>query len=327
MTREEKPMLDTDGQIKHLQSKGVQFNIITVEEAITYLRENNNYFKLRAYRKNFPKHPDGALKGQYINLDFALLKDLSIIDMRMRYTFMHMALDIEHFAKVRLLRIIEEKNNGGYQIVRDYFDSLKTKDDIDGTKRFDNLMNELNRNRDNPYCGGIISTYEGGYPVWAFVEIISFGTLIHFYGFCSDQLKNKDLKEEYFLLITIKELRNASAHSNCLIHDMGAKDSRHKPNYKMLRAISGISKAKRDNQLKNERMRQMATLLYAHTVLVSSAGVHNHTTENLNELISRMYRRIDDYYGNENILAGFEFLKKIIDILFNKAYTTDTRKK
>lgn len=72
MYRESKPLLDTDGQICHLISKGVKFEIITVEDARTYLANNNNYFKIRAYRKNFPKHPDGTLKGKYINLDFAM---------------------------------------------------------------------------------------------------------------------------------------------------------------------------------------------------------------------------------------------------------------
>jgi hypothetical protein len=57
MIKEEKPILGTDGQIRHLQSKGVKFNIMTVEEATEYLNKNNNYFKLTAYRKNFPKTP------------------------------------------------------------------------------------------------------------------------------------------------------------------------------------------------------------------------------------------------------------------------------
>lgn len=41
----------------------------------TIFRKNNNYFKLRAYRKNFEKYVGGAKNGQYINLDFAMLKD------------------------------------------------------------------------------------------------------------------------------------------------------------------------------------------------------------------------------------------------------------
>ena len=316
MTKEEKPMLDTDGQIRHLQSKGIKFIKVTVGEATTYLRENNNYFKLRAYRKNFPKHPDGEHKGEYIDLDFAALKDLSIIDMRMRYTFIQMALDIEHFAKVHLLAAIENSGGDGYAIVEDYFNELKSQDALDSKNRYDNLCNEINRNKGNSYCGGIIAKYNGCYPAWAFVEIASLGTLIHFYGFCADQLDDTDLKDGFFLMMTIKELRNATAHSNCLIHDMGAKDSTHKPNYGILRALNGISRATKDNQLKNERMRQIITLLYAHKIFVSSVGVHEHTKDNLDELVSRMYHHIDFYDGNENVLTSFSFFKKAVDIFF-----------
>ena len=316
MTRKEKPMLSTEGQINHLISKGVKFNIVSIEEATAYLKENNNYFKLRAYRKNFPKHPDGEQVGKYINLDFAQLKDLSIIDMRLRYTLMQMALDIEHFAKVNLLRAVEDSDDDGYQIVEDYIESLKETDQANGTHRYETLQNELDRNKENPYCGGIIQKYVGCYPVWAFSEIIPLGTFIHFYRFCAESLNRQDMKDGYYLLKDIKELRNAAAHSNCILHDLGAKDSKHKTNYNVLRALNGISKATKDNQLSNERMRQIITLLYTHKIFVSSAGVHDHTRDMLMELVDRMYYHIDYYADNENILASFDFIKKSVDILF-----------
>ena len=317
MVRVDKPKLNTDGQIQHLLSKGVKFNLISVDEATTYLRNNNNYFKLRAYRKNFPKHPSGPNEGKYINLDFAELKDLSIIDMRMRYVFIQMALDIEHFAKVKLLQAIEDSNDDGYQIVEDYCNDLMATDATNGTHHFDSLEGDLSRNRNNPYCGGIIAKYDGCYPVWAFVEIIPLGSMIHFYGYCAKKLGRKDLEDEFYLLKTIKELRNAAAHSNCIIHDMGTKDSKHKTNYSVLRALNGISKAVKDSQLGNKRMRQMITLLYTHKILVTSVGVHNHTKLILNELVDRMYHHIDYYADNENIIAAFDFLKKAVDIWFS----------
>ena len=127
MGKTNKPILNCAKQISHLQSKGVKFEIISTADAEKYLNENNNYFKLRAYRKNFPKHPDGADKDKYINLDFAMLKDLAIIDMHLRYKLMHLVLDIEHFAKVKLLRTIGDSRNDGYEIVESYFCKLKSK--------------------------------------------------------------------------------------------------------------------------------------------------------------------------------------------------------
>ena len=324
MNRDDKPKLNTEEQINHLKTKGVKFELISIEEAAAYLRDNNNYFKLRAYRKNFPKHPAGENEGKYINLDFAELKDLSIIDMRMRYVFIQMALDIEHFAKVKLIRAVVESNDDGYQIVEDYKEKLKNDDLTNNTFRYQALQADLERNRNNPYCGGIIEKYDNCYPVWAFVEIIPLGTLINFYGYCAEKLKLKDMKDEFYLLKTIKELRNAAAHSNCIIHDMGNKDSKYNANYSMLRSLKGISKSTRDSQLGNERMRQMITLLYTHTVLVASEGVHIHASNNLHDLIERMFRHVDYYADNENILKAFEFFKKCVDIFFSDTYNQST---
>ena len=63
-----KPKLSLDEQIEHLKDKGILFNIMDGSDAKKYLEQNNNYFKLTAYRKNYNKHPDGKNKGKYINL-------------------------------------------------------------------------------------------------------------------------------------------------------------------------------------------------------------------------------------------------------------------
>ena len=99
-----KPQLTPQEQVEHLKKKGVKFNFKSEDEAINYLSKNNNYFKLRSYRKSFEKYVGGDKDGMYIDLDFAMLKDLAIIDMRFRYTLLLMSLDIEHFEKVRLLK-------------------------------------------------------------------------------------------------------------------------------------------------------------------------------------------------------------------------------
>lgn len=315
---EYKPKLSTEGQINHLLSKGVKFELTSIEEATKYLKENNNYFKLRAFRKNYSKQPDGINEGKYINLDFAELQDLSIIDMRLRYILIHLALDVEHFAKIKLIQFVVDSENDGYQIVEDYFSHLKKEDIANDTAFYDSLKKELSRNKDNPYCGGIIEKYDGHYPIWAFVEIIPLGSLIDFYGFVASEFNNRELKNDYYLLKDIKTVRNAAAHSNCIIHNMGEKDQRYSPNYKMQQTIKSISKRTRQSQLSNERTRQVTTLLFAHSEFVKSDGVRHRATKELHEFVDRMYRHIDYYQdsGKENITSTFNFFKNVIDILF-----------
>lgn len=312
----DKPMLTPTQQVEHMKSKGILFDIMSEAEAIKYLTENNNYFKLRAYRKNFDKYVGGKNDGKYISLDFAMLKDLSIIDMHLRYLLIQMALDTEHFLKVKLLHRIENSGNNGYQIIDDYFLKLQNDDTTNGTRRYDHLMDELVRNQGNPYCGGIIAACQDGYSAWAFVEVVALGTLLSFYSFCADCFNDKEMRVDYMLMKDIQQLRNASAHSNCILYDMKAQDRMHSVNYNLMKAIHSIPKATRKKRFSNERMRQLCTLIYAHYMLVSSPEVHMHVSAELHNLITRMYRHSDYYTKTPLISACFGFFEKVVNIFF-----------
>ena len=316
MNPKDKPLLNSKQQVLHMKNKGIQFNIISDGDAEIYLRENNNYFKLRSYRKNFGKYVGGENDGKYMDLDFAALKDLSIIDMRLRYVVIHMALDVEHFLKVKLLQRAEANLEDGYAIVNDFFAELQNADAANGTHYFNQLSDELNRNKDNPYCGGIIRACSDGYAIWAFVEVIPLGSLLSFYKFCANRFNDKDMLIDYHLMKDIKELRNAAAHNNCIINDMGIKDSKYPPNYMMQAALSSIPKATRQKRLHNERLRQLCTLLYTHNRLVKSTGIHEHTADVLKYLTSRMFKH-EEYYGDTSLVLGcFRFFKKVSEVFF-----------
>ena len=210
-----KPQLTPKEQVEHLKRKGVKFEFYSEDEAVEYLSKNNNYFKIRAYRKSFEKYIGGEKDGTYIDLDFAMLKDLAIIDMRFRYVLLLMSLDIEHFEKVRLLKYISESNDDGYNIVNSYLSSLKSVDDDTSNdyRPYATILNEIHRNKDSDYCGGIINKYDGHYPVWAFVEIIPFGSFISFLKYCGEYFNEKEFIDNFYLLKDVKRLRNASAHN------------------------------------------------------------------------------------------------------------------
>lgn len=115
-----KAWLTPDEQVAHLKSKGVRFDLISEADSIRYLTENSNYFRLRSYRTGFARVEEGKRAGEYARLDFKMLIDLSIIDMLLRYEMLPMTLDVEHFAKVRLLGKIEASGEDGYAVVSDF---------------------------------------------------------------------------------------------------------------------------------------------------------------------------------------------------------------
>ena len=173
--------------------------------------------------------------------------------MKLRYRIVHMALDIEHHTKLQLLRMMDKFNEDGYQIVQDYLDSLSEVQ----RKICDS---EINRNKGNIYCGDIVDKYDGAYPIWAFIEIIPFGRLVAFYGFCADRFADKEMKNNFYRLLTCKEIRNASAHSNCILNDLKARSAAHKTNTAVtneLMMIPDMNSNFRKNRMSNARIQQL----------------------------------------------------------------------
>lgn len=311
MEQADSPILNIEEQIKHLRSKNVNFYICSEKDALQYLSKNNNYFKLRAYRTGFEKYLEGKNKGKYIDLDFGKLQDLAIIDMELRYLLLHMALDVEHFAKVRLLKLISDKGEDGYSIVKDYINSLD-----DTSKNI--LIGGLKRQEDSCYCGGIATKFSGNYPVWAFLEIISFGTLVHFYRFCWKRFDSDSLKSEHFLLLGVKSLRNAAAHNSCVINDLSPGKPPFKTHDLVTRALAkvGLTPDSRIKKMSNTKIQHIVTLLFAHTYFVASDGVQQHVSRSLQLVTTRMFRNIDYYEKNETISTSFLFIKTVIDKWF-----------
>ena len=112
-----KELLTAGELVAHMEEKGITFNYDTKESVEAFLSNNNYYLKLASYRSNYRKAPN----GKYIGLDFAYLKELSTIDMHLRHQIIQMALDVEHFMKVSLLRNIEaNEKEDGYCLIQRY---------------------------------------------------------------------------------------------------------------------------------------------------------------------------------------------------------------
>lgn len=298
-------------QVKHSEGKGVQFNDFSKTKAIRYLEENNNYFKLRAFRKNYIKGED----GKYLHLDFADLVDLAIIDNRLRAILLEMAISIEHFSKVHLLKVLQKSESNGTQVVTDYVNQL--------TPSFrETLESELDKNKNSLYCGNLYKKYLGNKiycPVWVFVEMVSFGQYLHFYEFCAkrNQSQNKELLRRLYLMRVVKDLRNACTHNNCIINDLRAQTNRD-PNEEIQKVFAslGFSKGVRSKHLKRVAMYQIITTLYAHKEIVISPGVHKNIALKLRDLNDRFYRD-RDYSKNGIITSSFNILSKTFDKWFN----------
>lgn len=319
MSAIKKPFLTAEQQVNHLESKGVQFNIYDKNQAVDYLKQHTNYFKLRAFRTAFPKYEAGIHQGKYLDLDFAYLCDLAIIDMRLRYVLIQIALDIEHFTKVLLLRKSELAKEDGYQIIEDYFSSLDQLHLI-------NLTKELKARKHNDYCGPLIIKYEKSYPIWVFLEIVSFGTLIDFTKFCGQRFNDKEVRETYKMLLFVRLLRNAAAHSNCLLNRLDKKTAIYPTRHRLLAELihSDLDPRWVKARMSNARIQQIITTLYIHKELVKSKGIHSRASRDLQELKSRINYHFEYYKSNFLVTSSLQFVTTIIDAWFSLEDNRDT---
>lgn len=377
-TEDMKPMLDTSEMIQHLKEKGVKFEIVSEEDAYNFLENNNNYFKLTAYRKNFDVHPSGEKRGQYINLDFAALQELSTLDMRLRYILIHMCLDIEHAIKVDLIRMVQLHNKDeAYGIIKEFIanqQKWRYLSNPTGTDYIDSILKDAKR---DVYRKNLVDKYSGEFPIWVFAEIIHFSDLIELYMFvkcqyickeCTDVkpgvrfpkgcypitscehtayrafkiVNNKEnpnieicprirkqVEQLDRLLQDVRHLRNAAAHNSCFLNDLRIPpgtgdddqpspiviDGFNKIMPDLKKAIPSISMKRMQINMKNERIRQLYSVLYAHRYLVQSKGIKDNRWRELKEFTNgRLYREFECYKSCNLIVKTFEVLQKTVDI-------------
>lgn len=293
-----KVLKTSDELISHMKTKGIKFDITTEENAKIFLQNNNYYMKLASYRANYDKRKN----GEYINLDFAYLQELSTIDMHLRYLILQMCLDIEHALKIKLLKDIEDNpDEDGYDIIRRFITI------------YERSCQNIQKHKSSEYCRELIEKYYPYFPVWVFVELISFGDMVKLYEYYNKRYPGR-LKDGE-LLYSIRDLRNATAHSNCLINKL--QKGTNKPSVKIIKFVSninGIGSSMRTSKLSNKFLYDFTTLLYVYNEYINSEVVKERRFKQLQEFMDgRVVKKKEYFEKNEGIKTAYRFIKKIVD--------------
>ena len=252
-----RPMMKISDMVFYLKNKNIKFECCSEQDVEIYLKENNNYYNVTSYKNNFVKYQCGELEGKYIDLDFAYLKDLSIIDYRTRLVLFKMIIDIEHYLKMRILNTIEGiSEEDGYKIVNLYLEK-----DFNDKKRPKRVHESIRKKVSNEYYQKIFSKYDldkdtkiENIPIWEFLEIITFGELINFFEFFTKYYILDDNKY-IFILREVNKLRNAVAHNSCVLCELDKKDNTHRVDTLVINYLKdcGIGKENRNTKLSNSR--------------------------------------------------------------------------
>lgn len=253
--------------------------------------------------------------------------------MHLRFLVIKMCLDIEHSLKVSLLSdITANESEDGYSIVKDFLDQNEY------------ILKDIFYKSHSTYVGDLICKFfkfqvsndevkktniesvEINCPVWAFMEIITFGDFTKFYSTYYEQYPKK---ENYIgVLNSVKSLRNACAHNNCLIHDLRKGGT--KPTQKISKFISSIptiTKSERKSALSARAVYELTALVYLYSNVVFEP-VKEHRLFELNDLVNGRMIRHADYFENQDIIkSSYGFFKKVVDFLIETTYNTNDIKK
>ncbi|WP_298030061.1 Abi family protein [uncultured Dysosmobacter sp.] len=302
----ERPKLTIPQQVAYMRDvKGIKFNIVDETHAEEFLRENNYYFKIKAFEKNYSKYTSGENAGKYYELEFAYLQELSTLDMYLREIVLSMTLDIEHYLKVQLLKNISDNTNeDGYSIVSEFL-SMQPQ-----------VSQSIQDKAENSYCEDLIRKYSDKFAIWTIVEVLSFGDLLNLCGVYYGKYPNSQIKIGNFRIV--KFLRNAAAHNNCLINNLADNSSngftQNREANGFVSSIGSISSNVRRKKMGNRFVHDFVVMLCCFNNIVSSPGVKKYQLLKLKDLIDSRFTSHRDYFsGNMLLCSNYDFIKKVVD--------------
>lgn len=291
--------------------QGIKFNIINEEEAEEFLKNNNYYFKIKSYAKNYSKYDNGLNTGKYINLEFAYLKELSTMDMYFRKYIIKITLDIEHFLRTQLLgNFSENDDEDGYKIIKDFF------------IKYPYIEKNINeKNNRNSTCGDLILKYKDDFAIWNIAEVLSFGDFIKLYEMYYSKYPSQENISRY--LWSVKFLRNAAAHNSCLLNSLrnpyNTRINLFKEINTFISKIDGISSDIRKRRMSNPIVNDFVVTLYVFNNVVKSEQIKKHSMEELKTLIDIRFIRNKSYFEkNQLIVSYYKFIKIIVDYFYSK---------
>lgn len=256
----EKLKLTVEEQIQDMIEKNVQFTLYSKEDAKKFLKYNNYYFKLKSYARNYNIN---SQTKKYYNLDFAYLVELSKLDMYIRKIILELSLDVEHYLKVRLMNDLSDNpKEDGYNIVR-LFLQYHPNAEADIQSKADKYS----------FCSDLAEKHLDEYKepkklaVWNIVELFSFGNFMELYELYYQMYPSFNYSD---YLKSIKFIRNAAAHNNCILSTLRKPNSLKKfsKTKKLANILGKIPEFReldnRDAMMKNPVIHDFVTLLFVY---------------------------------------------------------------
>ena len=323
MEEKDKIKLNIDQQINNLKEKNIKFEKYTEEDARKFLTYNNYFFKLKSYAHNYVKYSKTTMQDKYINLDFAYIVELSILDMYLRKWIVSACLDIEHVLKTRLMNdITHNEKEDGYQIVQNYIAQQ-------GYAVLANMYGNIDKAATSELAKKM-KEHEEKIPVWSFIELLSFGKFIELYELYYLTYGGKSYSS---YLGSLKFLRNAAAHNICLLNSLRRPyNVKIKKNMDIMDCLSKTKtfKTSYKSKMENPVVHDFVVLLFVYWDILNTAANRHMRERGFAELknlfLVKMVRNKDFFAKNDVLVEDYQFICEVITYLENSRNKTVLKK-
>jgi len=311
--------------------KNIKFKLMSIDEAESTLLNRTNYYKISCFKKNFTKDAN----GKYIDLDFATLYDLSIIDSRLRDILLKMSIDLEHHLKRKIIHFLTTSINIRHTSIFNRFDSYLrqefTSDPANAQRQYKTLFNKiLPRTTDQQHydyliyskygTGAQYSRLRSNLPIWVLMEKLTSGQLAKFLDFYKSQtLPNyAHFDDACNTFKNIVKIRNASAHNRPIIFNLVEPQQfggvNHIPIFIERKIRENFPKNSSDvlRKINNYKFLDILTLIYLFDSYVESNTLKYARKEELLKLIRRIRENRNFYLKHNELKNLFFIFEKLI---------------
>ncbi len=283
------------------------FSIVNEAEAIEYLSNHTYYFRLKYYAENYEKTKVPGAGTHYADLEFAYLKELSLLDLYYRRIMFNIVQDVEHYAKIKLLKALaKNKKEDGYNIVEEYMARHKWFD------------KELSKHQSH-YAKGLIEKYKGNFAVWNIIEVQTFAQFIDLYELYFKIYQQKHIPAR--LLDVVKSLRNSIAHNNCVMFNLHKAAMTEETDEAIAIAIeAGMDEQQTRELMQVPFVRDLTITLHVFDNIVSSKEEKAWQLTELNLLVNNRFNRHMDYFAkNSVVLPVLKYCQKLVKVYYDSA--------
>jgi len=192
------------------------------------------------------------------------------------------------------------------------------------------ILDSLDRMKESPYSDQLVRKYTNHpMPYWVLLELITFGNIVSFYRKCfsgKDTLLNDDTEKSFCKTINpflrcVVTLRNAAAHSDCLLNGLSNHSAKLKQKSKILGVLRTDYLMQSDTIANVGSVRlalDLAAVLICYDLIVPKGQTSNAASLRMEQVAERFREHSNWFAKNSCIKDFFSYIDVLLTVFGNQ---------